>query len=76
MGNAGARLSAAVRSQDHDIGQRSASTMREAVEFARASLEHGGVVLLSPAAPSFDQYQNWEERSDDFVAVARSFSLE
>jgi len=76
MGNAGARLGAVVREQDPDLSQRSASTMREAVEFARESLAHGGVILLSPAAPSFDQYQNWEERSDDFVTVARSFSPE
>ena len=76
MGHAGARLGAAVRAQDPNVSQRSASTMREAVEFARESLAHGGVVLLSPAAPSFDQYQNWEERSDDFVAVVRSFSSE
>jgi UDP-N-acetylmuramoylalanine-D-glutamate ligase len=46
--------------------------MLEAVELARASLEEGGVVLLSPAAPSFDQYHNWEERSDDFTATVHS----
>jgi UDP-N-acetylmuramoylalanine-D-glutamate ligase len=24
--------------------------------------------LLSPAAPSFDRYRDWRERSDDFTA--------
>jgi UDP-N-acetylmuramoylalanine--D-glutamate ligase len=43
--------------------------MREAVERARAALPNGGVVLLSPAAPSFDLYRNWEERSADFTLM-------
>jgi len=43
--------------------------MPEAVEIARTSVIGGGVVLLSPAAPSFDRYHNWEERSDDFVSI-------
>jgi UDP-N-acetylmuramoylalanine-D-glutamate ligase len=41
---------------------------------ARAGLTgRRGVVLLSPAAPSFDRYHNWEERSEDFThgALAR-----
>ena len=46
--------------------------MREAVQLARAALEHGGVVLLSPAAPSFDRYRNWEERSEDFTTIVHS----
>ncbi len=45
--------------------------MREAVDLARGALTGGGVVLLSPAAPSFDRYHNWEERSADFVDVVR-----
>jgi UDP-N-acetylmuramoylalanine-D-glutamate ligase len=31
-------------------------------------------VLLSPAAPSFDRYHNWEERSDDFTKVVRQIT--
>jgi len=48
---------------------RHAATMLEAVQLARTSLDTGGVVLLSPAAPSFDAYRNWEERSDDFTSI-------
>jgi UDP-N-acetylmuramoylalanine--D-glutamate ligase len=73
MGNAGARLSDEVRQRSHDLIQHAASTMLEAVTLARTSLEAGGVVLLSPAAPSFDRYRNWEERSDDFTKIVRSF---
>jgi UDP-N-acetylmuramoylalanine--D-glutamate ligase len=48
--------------------------MRDAVNEARRSLEDGGVVLLSPAAPSFDQYKNWEERSEDFTAIVHELT--
>jgi UDP-N-acetylmuramoylalanine--D-glutamate ligase len=72
MGNAGARLSDEVRQRRPALIQHIASSMREAVEVARASLQGTGVVLLSPAAPSFDRYHNWEERSEDFTAIVRS----
>ncbi|WP_299670736.1 UDP-N-acetylmuramoyl-L-alanine--D-glutamate ligase [uncultured Roseobacter sp.] len=48
------------------------TTMARAVEQAVAEAEPGDVVLLAPAAASFDQYDNFERRGDDFVAeVAR-----
>ena len=72
IGNAGLRISAAVHQRSPHLAQRTARTMQEAVELARASLETGGVVLLSPAAPSFDLYHNWEERSADFTRIVRS----
>jgi UDP-N-acetylmuramoylalanine--D-glutamate ligase len=72
MGNAGARLSDEVRQRRPGFTQHIASSMREAVEVARASLDTDGVVLLSPAAPSFDRYHNWEERSDDFSTIVHS----
>ena len=69
MGDAGRRIADALRVLGLDVVRRQVSTMRDAVTLARAALPEGGVVLLSPAAPSFDQYKNWEERSDDFTAV-------
>jgi UDP-N-acetylmuramoylalanine--D-glutamate ligase len=72
IGNAGLRISAAVHQRSPHLTQRTASTMQEAVELARASLEIEGVVLLSPGAPSFDLYHNWEERSADFTRIVRS----
>ena len=72
MGDAGRRLGTALAERS-DVAQLHAERMSEAVQLARTSLANGGVVLLSPAAPSFDQYRNWEERSDDFTAVVRSF---
>lgn len=42
-------------------------TMEEAVRCAAADAQNGDMVLLAPAAASFDQYDNFEDRGDDFV---------
>ncbi len=57
----------------HGFGPDRMSTagdMREATQLARRLVAPGGVVLLSPAAPSFSQYANFEERGNDFAALA------
>ena len=43
-------------------------TMARAVARASAEAEPGEVVLLAPAAASFDQYPNFEKRGEDFAA--------
>ena len=43
-------------------------TMERAVVRAAAEAEPGEVVLLAPAAASFDQYPNFEKRGEDFTA--------
>lgn len=43
------------------------TTMAQAVEKAAREAEAGDVVLLAPAAASFDQYDNFEQRGDDFT---------
>ena len=55
------------------VTQIAATSMRDAVLEARRALR-GGVVLLSPGAPSFDQYKNWEARSEDFRAIVRELT--
>lgn len=47
-------------------------TMAAAVEAAAREAESGDVVLLAPAAASFDQYDNFEQRGDDFAACVAS----
>ncbi|MFC6638587.1 UDP-N-acetylmuramoyl-L-alanine--D-glutamate ligase [Sulfitobacter sp. JBTF-M27] len=42
-------------------------TMEVAVAKAAAEAEEGDVVLLAPAAASFDQYDSFERRGEDFV---------
>ena len=44
--------------------------MGEAVAYARQVTPPGGVVLLSPAAPSYGDYRNYIERGRDFAAHA------
>jgi UDP-N-acetylmuramoylalanine--D-glutamate ligase len=42
--------------------------MKTAVAKAKADAQSGEVVLLAPAAASFDQYDNFEKRGEDFAA--------
>lgn len=44
------------------------TTMDRAVERAMAEAREGESVLLAPAAASFDQYDSFEKRGDDFIA--------
>ena len=44
------------------------STMQAAVALAAGEAEKGDTVLLAPAAASFDQYDSFEQRGDDFTA--------
>lgn len=45
-----------------------AETMDQAVAQAAAEAQSGDVVLLSPAAASFDQYADFEKRGEAFIA--------
>ncbi|OYW60857.1 MAG: UDP-N-acetylmuramoyl-L-alanine--D-glutamate ligase [Rhodobacterales bacterium 32-66-7] len=47
-------------------------TMARAVDRAAAEAEAGEVVLLAPAAASFDQYPNFEKRGEDFTACVQA----
>ena len=66
MGGAGRRISDLILSMNAQINLAEADDLQNAVEIARRALSQGGVVLFSPAAPSFDQYKNWAERSAAF----------
>jgi UDP-N-acetylmuramoylalanine--D-glutamate ligase len=71
MGAAGERIGEMVRDLNPTLKQSPFESMDEAVQLGRTFLERGGVVLLSPGAPSFDRYKNWEERSDDFTRAVQ-----
>ncbi len=45
--------------------------MARAVARAMEEAQPGDVVLLAPAAASFDQYDNFEQRGEDFMAQVR-----
>lgn len=44
------------------------TTMQTAVRAAAADAQEGDTVLLAPAAASFDQYDSFEKRGEDFIA--------
>ncbi|PYE82525.1 UDP-N-acetylmuramoyl-L-alanine--D-glutamate ligase [Pseudoroseicyclus aestuarii] len=47
------------------------TTMERAVDRAMAEAQPGETVLLAPAAASFDQYDSFERRGEDFMAEVR-----
>ena len=48
-----------------------AGNMEEAARGARELASPGSVILLSPAAPSYDHFRDFEERGDLFRSLAR-----
>ena len=50
-------------------------TMEEAFAYMAVHAQPGDVCLLSPAASSYDQYKNFEERGRKFKALAASFQM-
>jgi len=73
MGEAGTRIGAELHKVNPEIQQVHAANLRSAVELARSALGGGGTVLFSPAAPSFDEFKNWSERSSLFASTAKTF---
>ena len=51
------------------------TTMEEAFSYVAANAKSGDVCLLSPAASSYDQYKNFEERGGKFKALTANFKL-
>jgi UDP-N-acetylmuramoylalanine--D-glutamate ligase len=47
------------------------TTMDVAVARAVEDAQDGEVVLLAPAAASFDQYNSFERRGEDFVRLVK-----
>jgi UDP-N-acetylmuramoyl-L-alanine---L-glutamate ligase len=64
----GSRLVAAARAAGiPDARATEAADMQAAVTLARELARPGTAVLLSPAAPSYNTYRNFEERGRDFL---------
>ena len=55
-----------------DVEAEICTTMATAVQRATAEAEPGDTVLLAPAAASFDQYDNFEKRGEDFIAEVQA----
>jgi len=52
-----------------------AESMEEAVRAGKAQAKRGEIVLLSPACSSFDMYQNYEHRGNDFKRIVNKLEM-
>lgn len=74
-GHAGERLMEALKGREVAVDLVSYSSMEEAFAYLAAHARQGDVCLLSPAASSYDQYKNFEERGRKFKGLAERFVI-
>lgn len=53
-----------------------AETLEDAVKLARLVTKDGGTVLLSPACSSFDMFENFEHRGEEFCRLVMALDQE
>jgi UDP-N-acetylmuramoylalanine--D-glutamate ligase len=70
MGANGARIAALLRQTGGDYRLEAVPCLADAMARTRALTPAHGVVLLSPGAPSFDQFRDYAERGREFARLA------
>ena len=60
------------RAEEKGISSFYCETMLEAVGKAKELAKSGDVVILSPGAPSYNLYKNFEQRGEDFQKTFQS----
>ena len=72
-GKAGERMMAMMKTRGVASQLVVYNNMEEAFDYLDAQAKLGDICLLSPAASSYDQYKNFEERGAKFKRLAQSF---
>jgi UDP-N-acetylmuramoylalanine--D-glutamate ligase len=70
MGANGPRIARVLRAAGGNYRLESAATLDDAFALAHARIPPDGVMLLSPGAPSFDQFKDYTERGCAFARLA------
>ncbi len=68
VGQTAAKIAPFLPAELHKI----AASLKEAVEIARATATPGDVVLLSPGAQSFDMFESYKDRGDQFQELVHN----
>ncbi len=72
-GKAGNRMRDMLQRAGYQGDIKNFKDLNEAFEIIKSLSKNGDVCLLSPAAASYDQYRNFEERGRAFKALSREF---
>ena len=72
-GKAGKRIYDMLQSAGYQGDIKNFKDLSEAFEIIKGLSKNGDVCLLSPAAASYDQYKNFEERGRIFKELSRAF---
>ena len=61
---------------DCEIVQLNMAGMKEVAKLAKNKAQSGDVVILSPAAASFDMFKSYSDRGEQFVAAVEELNLD